>query len=97
MASETLDKPEDVGLPATPFLYHLDQVATLLGLTEEDLISRFLWFLNRTTGRKSPRQIKVVNIAVDLSATPEWRISEGELVRWLKLMGLKVYSRGRVV
>ncbi len=96
MPGEALDKPEGVGLPPTPFLYHLDQVATLLGLTEEDLISRYLWFLGRTVGRKSPRQIKVVNIAPTV-AMAEWRISEGELVRWLKLMGFKVYSRGRVV
>jgi hypothetical protein len=86
-----------VGLPLTPFLYHFDQVATMLGKTESQLIDTHIFYLGRSVGRQHPRKIKAVNIAADPDAVPEWRITEGELVRWLKLIGIKLYSRGRAV
>lgn len=87
-----------MGLPATPFLYTLDQVAMLLGMSEEDFVSQYIWFAGGSIGRKSPRQIKSVNIAVNTATdTARWRVSQGELIRWCKLMGFTVYSRGRVV
>ena len=95
------EKPDDattVGLPATPFLYHIDQVAQLLGMREEDLVSQYIWFAGGTIGRKSDRQIKAINIAVDpANEIARWRVSQGELIRWMKLLGFVVYSRGRVV
>jgi len=94
---ESVDAPERVGLPSTPFLYHLDQVATMLGREQSELIDTQIYFMGRTIGRNSPRQIRAINIAVDPSASPEWRVSEGELIRWLKLIGFKIHSRGRVV
>lgn len=94
---EQPDRPESVGLPMTPFLYHLDQVATILGFTVDELIDRYIFFVGRSRGAFHGRQIKAVNISVDPSAMPEWRVSEGELVRWLKLIGIKIYSRGRAV
>lgn len=89
--------PEKVGLPPTPFFYHLDQVATMLGFTMDQLIDTYVYFAGRTVGRFSPRQIMVRNVAVDESADPEWRISEGELIRWCRLLGFKVYSRGHII
>jgi hypothetical protein len=97
MAHEPLDKPEAVGLPATPFFYHLDQCAEFMQLTEEQFISSYVWFLGRSTGVKSPRKLKAVNMQPNPDNPPDWRISEGELVRWMKMLGYKVYSRGRVV
>lgn len=97
MPHEKLDDPEAVGLPATPFFYYLDQCAQFLQLTTDQFVSGYVWFLGRSRGVKSPRQLKAVNIQPDADAPPDWRISEGELVRWCKLMGFKVYSRGRVV
>jgi hypothetical protein len=94
---ERPDSPESVGLPMTPFMYHLDQVATMLNKTTADLIDTHIFFLGRSYGRQHPRKIKAVNIAVNPEDIPEWRVTEGELVRWLKLLGVKVYSRGRAV
>jgi hypothetical protein len=94
------DKPVDpteVGLPATPFLFTLDQIAVFLNVSEGDLVHRFIWFSGGTIGRKSPRQIKAVNIQPDPNRTVDWRVSQGEFIRWCKLIGLKVYSQGRVV
>jgi hypothetical protein len=97
MPHEKLDNPEAVGLPPTPFFYHLDQCAQFMQLPVDAFTSRYVWFLGRTIGTKSPRQLKAVNMQVNPDDMPDWRISEGELVRWMKLMGFKVYSRGRVV
>lgn len=97
MPDMPLDRPEKYGLPATPFLYHLDQVATILGRELDDLIDTQVYFASRTRGKWNPRQLKAINIAPDLEGEPEWRISEGELIRWFKLMGFRVYSRGKIV
>ena len=95
---EKVEDPTSVGLPPTPFFYTIDQVATLLSMSEEDFVSQYIWFTGGTVGRKSPRQIKAVNIAVNTATDPpRWRISQGELIRWCKLMGFTVFSRGRVV
>jgi hypothetical protein len=94
---EQLDAPEKLGLPATPFFYHLDQCAQFMQIPVENFISQYVWFLGRSTGVKSPRKLKAVNMQADADQAPDWRISEGELVRWMKLLGFKVYSRGRVV
>lgn len=91
------ERPEKLGLPVTPFLYHLDQVATMLNLTQDQLIDVYIWFIGRSTGRQNYRKIKAVNIQPEEDGTPEWRVTEGELMRWLKLMGVVIYSRGRAI
>ncbi len=63
----------------------------------DDLIDVQIYFVNRSIGPAHPRKIKAINIAPDLDDTPEWRVSEGELVRWFKLMGFKIYERGKII
>lgn len=94
---ERLDEPEKVGLPPITFFYTLDQVAVMLGKTVDDLTLSNLYFTGRTPGKQRIRHIKSVNISADPDKTPDWRITQGELVRWLKVIGVKVYSRGRIV
>jgi hypothetical protein len=94
---EPVPDPEKVGLPATPFFYMLDQVATMLGQTVEDMMHTRLFYAGRSRGRQFPRQLRAVNIAPNDDDKPDWRISEGELIRWCKACGFRVYSRGRVV
>lgn len=94
---EPVDKPESVGLPLSPMLYHLDQVAVFLGVNEDQLVSTWIFFQGGTRGMYNRRQIKAINIAPDLKRNAEWRVTEGEMVRWCKVVGIKVYSRGRAV
>lgn len=94
---EKIEDPEKLGLPPTPFFYHLDQVAVFLNVTVEDLCETRIFFVSRSIGKPTIRQIKAVNIAVDPDGQPEWRVTQGELIRWLKVLGIRVYSRGRVV
>lgn len=70
----------------------------LLNMREEDFVSQYIWYAGGSIGRKSPRQIKAVNITVNPATEPaKWRVSQGELIRWCKLVGFTVFSRGRVV
>lgn len=69
----------------------------MLSMSEPEFISQFVYYNGRVTGRQSPRKLKTVNIQPDENGLPMWRISEGELIRWLKLLGVKIYSRGRIV
>lgn len=97
VSHEKPDRPQQVGLPMTPFLYHLDQVAIMLNMTEDQLVDTLIFFSGRSFGRLSPRQIKAINISADPEGSPMWRVTEGELVRWLKLLGIRVFSRGRAI
>lgn len=95
---ERPDEPEKLGLPVVTFFYTLDQIAVMLALPEEELTNTRIYFVGRSRGRLQSRQIKAVNIALDPETdAPDWRVTQGEFIRWLKLMGVKVYSRGRVI
>lgn len=83
---------ESVGLPFRPFLYTLDQIASMLDLS--DMVLRGLVFYdNRSIGAKKADQILARNIAV-LGNSPDWRVTEVELIRWMKKRRFRVYYRG---
>jgi len=89
MPSSSTDR-ESVRLPVRPFLYTLDQIGTLLNMTETALKrKRYLFFQNRTPGVWSRDEILTINIAPATDA-PEWRVEERELIRWMKRKGFTV-------
>lgn len=88
--------PEAVGLPMRPFLYTLDQIAVLLSMTEQNLRLRYIFFEGRSTGLRSVNEIRAYNIA-PRHEKPDWRVSDTELMRWLRHKGFKLYERGSVV
>lgn len=81
-----------VGLPPRPFLYTLDQIATILNLDISSVRSRYIYYDKRTVGKKSVHSIEAKNIAPPTDP-PDWRVSERELVRWMKLKGFVFYER----
>lgn len=84
--------PKDrMGLPVRPFLYTVDQVATILSLDLHDT-KRYLWLKDRQPGPRPQNKLLAVNIAPD-GETPEWRVAEPELIRFLKKLGFRVYDR----
>lgn len=86
-------KPESVGFPIRPFLYTLDQVAYLMGMAEITLRSNgTIHYEGRSTGTAKPTQMKARNIAQPES-TPDWRVAEQEILRWMKNRGFKIYNR----
>jgi hypothetical protein len=88
-------KREPVGLPPRPFLYTLDQIGQIISVDLSELRLRYLHFENRTVGGRRPERILARNIA-EPSAKPDWRVSEQELIRWLRHKGFKYYERGWV-
>jgi hypothetical protein len=80
---------QEVRLPVRPFLYTLDQIATILNILEVSLIqSGHLFFSGRTPGMQSKDEMLAVNIALPREK-PEWRVEERELIRWMKRKGFK--------
>lgn len=85
--------PQKVGLPIRPFLYTLDQVAYLLSLTEERVRkSGMVYYQGRSTGAKTPDRMMARDIASE-SQSPDWRVAEQELIRWMRRKGYKIYER----
>jgi hypothetical protein len=81
---------ESVNLPARPFLYTLDQVGTILNITEDSLKNgRYLFYSARSPGVQNKDEILAINIA-PATQIPDWRVEERELVRWLKRKGFRV-------
>lgn len=88
-------KPERdrVGLPPRIFMYTPDQLAMLLELTEDYIRKRLLFYDRREPGVRPKERLRAVNIAPE-GETPEWRVTETELLRYLRLKGIKFYDRG---
>lgn len=86
---------ERVGLPAHAFFYTLDQVASMLNLPLDVFKLKYVWYRNRSTGRRKGDQLVALNIAPE-DELPDWRIPEGEFIRWLRLKGIKVHQMFRM-
>lgn len=75
----------EIQLPATPFLYTLDQVAVLLNLPQKD-VEKQCHFIGRNVGERKPDQLQAMNVAPG-DRPADWRVSESEFMRWLIRMG----------
>lgn len=75
-------------LPRPVFQYTFDQVAMCLSVPETDLRLKMVWYERLDAGRKPSHKIAAHNIA-DLGEKPDWRVTETELLRWLKLKGYR--------
>lgn len=88
-----MDDRDRLNLPYRPFLYTLDQLAVILGISEDALRKGdYLFFMGRQSGRATPDEIRVHNIA-PRTAKPEWRCEERELMRWMKRKGFRYVDR----
>lgn len=81
----------EVGLPPRPFLYTVDQIGVMFGLSEQSLRKRYLWYEGRNVGKQDPHKMLAHNIAAP-DDKPDWRVSERELVRWMLKNGFRHYE-----
>lgn len=89
-----MDDRDKLNLPARPFLYTLDQIATILAIEERTLRRNgYLYFNGRQPGRPLPDELRVINIAQGITDEPNWRVEEKELVRWMKRKGFRYVDR----
>lgn len=84
---------DGVGLPARVFLYTLDQIAVMLDLSQTRVEQTYIYFEGRSTGARQRALMLAHNIAPP-DERPDWRVSERELIRWMKVKGFKYYDRG---
>lgn len=76
-------------LPYRPFLYHLDQIQDLLLIND---LTPLMFWEKRSVGIHPPHLLKAVNLMPD-GTKPEWRVEEGELVRWMINRGFQILYR----
>lgn len=92
--NEPIQSSRDVGIPPRPFLWTLDQIATILSLETAALqASSYIYYEGRSIGLPSKQLMIARNIAPD-DKKPEWRIAERELLRWMRVKGFKYYDTG---
>ena len=83
-----------IELPTKVFMYTIDQVAMLLDIHMDVLKRNYLFFNGRENRRSTRQDLVAVNIARH-DQDPEWRVSEVELVRWMKFKGIKFITPTR--
>jgi len=86
---------EKIGLPVRVFLYTLDQLSVLLDVQEKTIKTKYVFFEGRSVGSRSKHLLLARNIAPP-EETPDWRVAERELIRWLKVKGFRYYEAGAV-
>lgn len=82
-----------VGLPIRPFLFTLDQIATLTEIPLDRIRAAYVHFDGRTNGVAKKSRLMARNIA-EMGEKPDWRVTERELIRWMKHHGFIIYERG---
>ncbi len=80
---------EKMGLPFRPFLYTLDQIQDMLMVND---LNPMLHFDKRSTGIHHNEHLKAINLAPE-GCTPEWRVEEAELLRWMQFKGFHILRR----
>jgi hypothetical protein len=85
-------KPTDqtvIGLPPIIFMFTIDQIASMLNIDERTVMTTYLYYVGRSTGRKATHQMDTINIAPE-ERDPEWRVPTKEFLRWCTRRGIKV-------
>lgn len=78
-----------IGLPPLVFMFTVDQIASMLAVSEKRVMEAFLYYGERTTGRMPRHQMRTINIAPS-NEKAEWRIPSREFLAWCKRMGVKI-------
>lgn len=86
---------EKLGLPPRQFMYHFDQVAAMLSVSETQFRTAYVYYEGLSSGPPSRDRLAAINIAPK-GVEPEWRIPEVHLVRWMKHKRIRFYTRGFV-
>ncbi len=86
-----------LGMPTRGFLYTVDQVAEMVGVPEARFRRNYVHWDRRTLGAPALDKMMARNIAPPDQASPEWRIAENEVARWLKRKGFRLYDRSWIL
>lgn len=81
-------KLQKVGLPALVFMFTIDQIASMLNVSEDTVKLVHLYYQGRTSGLKKRHHMMAINIAPE-NQPAMWRVSLEEYRRWLSRMGFR--------
>jgi hypothetical protein len=80
-----------VGLPQVVFLFTVDQIAAMLNVEVNTVMTRYLYLVGRHTALKTRNQMTAINIAPDPTKDrPDWRVSHREFCAWAKRAGFRL-------
>jgi hypothetical protein len=81
-------------LPETIFLYTIDQIAGILGFRDVDNFRKsYVFYEGISLGGQPTDKLRAKNIAPSDSDRRDWRVSETELLRWMKYNGFRTYRQ----
>lgn len=86
------DRQIQIKLPKPEFLYTVDQLAMILSVKKQGVLRNFLWYEGRSVGLRPEDRMRAVNIAGP-DDTPDWRVQEKEVKRWMRKKGFSYYDR----
>lgn len=86
---------EKIGIPTRVFLFTVDQLSVMLDLPEKYILDNLLYLEGRSIGTPKKSLIQARNVAPP-ELKPEWRVTEREFIRWMRVKGFKYYDRGSV-
>ncbi len=81
-------KLKKIGLPDVVFLFTIDQVASMMNVEQDTIMSVYLYFQGRSSGPRKRHHMRAVNIAPE-DKKAEWRVSLEEFRLWLKRVGFQ--------
>jgi len=86
---------EKIGIPLRPFLWTLDQIATIINLDVRTVKIHYVYYEGRSTGGVTRSKMIARNIS-PRDQPAEWRVAHEEMLRWLKSKGFRFYEEGRL-
>lgn len=86
--SSVESKMVKVGLPNLIFMFTIDQLASMMNVSEDTISNVYLYYQGRSTGMKKKHHMVAINIAPS-DQTPNWRVSLEEFRTWLSRMGFR--------
>ena len=86
----------NLGLPFRPVLFSLDQIATMLAASLPQVQKKYIFYEGRSTG-VAPKNLMTAHNLANEGQMPDWRVSEVELIRWLRFKGFRIYDRAYTV
>lgn len=87
-----MTKPAIV-LPDRPFLFTIDQIASVVSVQESTVREGYLHYEGRSTGA-CPRDRMLARNIAPAGDKPEWRVDEKDFKRWMRFKGFKWVERG---
>lgn len=88
--------PFNVELPERVFLFTIDQIAMMLEVNETQVYDNYLFYEGRSVGVRPKDKMLTRDISPADAPKPEWRVTDKEFARWMRLKGFRFHTRGYV-